>query len=74
MLEINWIFREHIKSNEQDIAELNEKIKVLLESQAECKNQFDSSQAKEKVLEKTFKKDFMEWSPIIQEQAIKLYR
>lgn len=46
----------------------------LVEIQTDCKAQFETYQAKEKFFDKAFKKEFLETSPVIQEQAIKLYR
>lgn len=68
------IFRQTIAENEKILIQLNEKVKGLQEIQAECKIQFDAAQAKEKVLEKAFKKEFIDASPVVQEQALKLYK
>lgn len=45
-----------------------------MEIQKECKTQTDLFLSKDKILEKLFRKDFLEAPLIVQEQALKLYK
>lgn len=55
--------------------ELNQKsILQIQEVLAECRNNMDSIQLKEKQLEKMYRKDFQDMSPVVQEQSSKLYK
>lgn len=55
--------------------ELNQKsILQVQEALAECRNNMDSIQLKEKQLEKMYRKDFQDMSPVVQEQSFKLYK
>ncbi|XP_050507763.1 cilia- and flagella-associated protein 43 isoform X1 [Diabrotica virgifera virgifera] len=63
-----------IRENETVIERLQETIKRLNEVLNECRANLDNLLLKEKVLEKTFKRDFQEFSTLVQEQATKLYK
>ncbi|XP_066139211.1 cilia- and flagella-associated protein 43 isoform X2 [Euwallacea fornicatus] len=53
----------------------NQKIIIQVqEALVECKNTMDMMQLKEKQLEKAYRRDFQDMSPIVQEQSYKLYR
>lgn len=55
--------------------ELNQKsILQVQEALAECRNNMDSIQLKEKQLEKMYRKDFQDMGPVVQEQSFKLYK
>lgn len=55
--------------------EMNQKsILQIQEALTECRNNMDSMQLKEKQLEKLYRKDFQDVSPVVQEQSFKLYK
>lgn len=56
------------------ISNLKKTINFLHEVMSECKLNLENLLLKEKVLEKSFKKDFQEASPVLQELAVKLYK
>lgn len=49
-------------------------INELMEASNECKYANEVLLAKEKQLEKNFKKDFQEYPALVQEQTMKLYK
>lgn len=69
-----FVCRQQIKDNEVLIENIQTLIQSLQKDLVECKNVYDVAQLKEKQLEKLFKRDFLDVSPIIQEQATKLYK
>lgn len=69
-----FFYRKLIKEYEQTVEENQKMIIYIQEAVIECKNNFEPMQAKEKLLERAYKKDFQDMSPVVQEQSYKLYR
>lgn len=67
-------FRRLIENNNFKIGETQKTVNILLHFVQECRSHLDALQAKEKVLERTFKKEFVEMTLVIQEAALKLYK
>ncbi|RZB40350.1 WD repeat-containing protein 96 [Asbolus verrucosus] len=65
---------QRIADNEKVVSSLQELLNSLHEAVVECKNYVEVFQIKDKFLEKGFKKDFQDMSPLVQEQASKLYK
>ncbi|XP_057663205.1 cilia- and flagella-associated protein 43 [Diorhabda carinulata] len=63
-----------IAENDLIISHLINTIRNLTEILNECKNNLENFLLKEKILEKAFRRDIQEFSAIVQEHAIKLYR
>ncbi|KAJ8921824.1 hypothetical protein NQ315_008456 [Exocentrus adspersus] len=66
--------KKAIKTTENAITNLKKTISFVQEALGECKTNLENIVLKEKVLEKAFKKDFQDASPVLQEQAIKYYK
>lgn len=69
-----FYFRELIEKNNLKIAETQRTLNFLLQFVQECRTNLEALHTKEKVLERTFKKEFLEMTLLIQEAALKLYR
>nr|CAH7727119.1 unnamed protein product [Callosobruchus chinensis] len=67
-------YRKQIKDSEAIIDRVKESISDLSKEMDECRNNLETLSAKEKILEKAFRRDIQEMSPIVQEFAIKLYK
>ncbi|XP_076260442.1 cilia- and flagella-associated protein 43 [Rhynchophorus ferrugineus] len=64
----------NIKLYECAVEENQKKIAFMQEALNECKVNLDMMQSKEKNLEKAYRKEFQDMSPVVQEQSYKLYR
>lgn len=56
-----------VEENQKLIARIQEAL-------VECRNNLETMQSKEKLLEKAYRRDFQDMSPVIQEQSYKLYK
>ncbi|CAH1968983.1 unnamed protein product [Acanthoscelides obtectus] len=63
-----------IKDTEAIMDRVKESISDLSKEMDECRVNLETLAAKEKILDKAFKRDIQEMSPIVQEFAIKLYK
>ncbi|KAJ8982465.1 hypothetical protein NQ317_000423 [Molorchus minor] len=66
--------REKIVQVEGSIRKIPKLMEALNERTEACRLNLDNVDAKERALEKAFKKDLHSASPVVQEQAAKLYR
>jgi len=67
-------YRKTIKNYEVEMDMNQKSILQIQEALTECRNNMDSMQLKEKQLEKLYRKDFQDVSPVVQEQSFKLYK
>ncbi|GLV41140.1 hypothetical protein CBL_04664 [Carabus blaptoides fortunei] len=67
-------FKEKIKQSTDHIGYVQRMINELTEASNECKYANEVLLVKEKQLDKNFKKDFLEYPALVQEQTIKLYK
>lgn len=71
---MRYYFREKIALNEKETVTLQEHLSELNDALAECKANCEVLITKEKVLEKVFRKDYQEYSALVQEQGYRLYK
>lgn len=67
-------FRAHLNHVDNSIDTTQKMLHLLHQFLQESRNYLDTLQAKDKGLEKGFKKDFNEASAVVQENALKLYK
>nr|CAI5834168.1 unnamed protein product [Callosobruchus analis] len=67
-------YTKQIKDTEAIMDRVKETISDLSKEMDECRNNLETLLAKEKILEKAFRRDIQEMSPIVQEFSIKLYK
>ncbi|XP_019756358.2 cilia- and flagella-associated protein 43 [Dendroctonus ponderosae] len=65
---------KQIRDYELAVEENQRLITRIQEALGECRNNMETMQSKEKQLEKAYRRDFQDMSPVIQEQAYKLYK
>lgn len=65
---------ERIQRNEQIIIDLQEQLSGLTATSGECHNAMDAILAKERQLERAFKKDIADYSQAIQAACFKVYK
>lgn len=71
----SWNYRRlEIEENNNAIARVQSYLTSLREAVYELKTNGEQFQVKEKTMEKAFKKDFTDATPVVQEQAAKIYR
>ncbi|CAH1176208.1 unnamed protein product [Phaedon cochleariae] len=63
-----------LKVNRDMIEQLQTVLVSMNAALNECRSNLETLVAKEKLLDKAFKRDFQEASPVVQEQALKLYK
>ncbi|VEN41838.1 unnamed protein product [Callosobruchus maculatus] len=67
-------YTKQIKDTEAIMDKVKETIADLNKEMDECRNNLETLSTKEKILDKAFRRDIQELSPIVQEFAIKLYK
>lgn len=67
-------YRKDIADTEYKIEETHKLISQLHEALTDTRGHMEALLGKEKVLEKNFKRDFLEASPMVQDQTQKLYK
>lgn len=68
------LYRSEIEDNSKTVANLQSYLTTLREAVNEIRSNVEPIQVKEKTLEKAFKKDFNEATPVVQEQAARIYK
>lgn len=68
------IFRKNIAANDKKIDDLTKLITGLYDDSNECRSFLEALQGKEKIIEKTYRKDMQDASPTAQEIAQRLYK
>ncbi|XP_030768231.1 cilia- and flagella-associated protein 43 [Sitophilus oryzae] len=63
-----------IQEYEKEVDVNHKQIQFMQDSLSDCKTNLDSMQIREKNLEKAYRKDFQDMSPVVQEQSYKLYK
>lgn len=69
-----FLFRDLIKSTDHSIDTTQKMVHLLHHFMQESRNNLDALQAKDKALDKAFKREFSETSAVVQENALKLYK